>query len=52
MNNVKERLVIIDQILSKITLSGDNVMLMAAARQELKNLFDQLQNDNGVSPDG
>lgn len=46
--SVKEHLAMADSVLSKIVVSGDNVMLLAMARQELKAAFEALKEEENV----
>ena len=52
MADLKEMLIVIDSTLQKISVRGDDVMLMAMARQQLKSVFDQIQNGGEVKHDG
>lgn len=46
---MKHELITIDRILSSMTVSGENVMLLAAARSALKKLYDELKEESDVS---
>ena len=45
MTDAQTHLTTADSLLSKIYVSGDNVMLLATARQEIKAAFDALKED-------
>ena len=50
--NLRRRLATVDALLSKISVSGDALMLLAVARQELANAFKEIDNSTEVTDHG
>lgn len=46
---MKETLVKIDNLLSRMQVSGDNVLLLAAARSALLNVYQQMGEDENAA---
>lgn len=47
MDDIKKQLEAIDTLMQRIKVAGDDVFVMAQARQMLKIAYDSIKEDNG-----
>lgn len=48
---MKEHLEQADRLLAQMTVSGDNVMILAAARQALRQAYNEMKEAENVPPE-
>lgn len=52
MDELKGKLSMIDSLLAKISVKGDDVTLLALARQELKKVYDLIPSESEAVKNG